>query len=277
MPTAEAGEASIHYEVVGSGAPVVLVAGTGYPGATWPQAVIDPLVERWAAVTFDQRGTGLSQGTDGPYTTRLFASDVAAIVDDLGLGPAHVIGHSMGGRVAQWLAVDRPDTVASLVLAASGPGHGGDTAHAGTGVPIRTVLRLVDEGYEGFIRGLQRRTFFTDGFADTHASAVSWLGDAFWQNRPDLENYLKHVIARQTHDSSGVLGAIRAPTLVIVGEEDTHEGDTGSHVDQSRYLAERIEGATLEMVPGVRHGLFWEHPERSMAPIVGFLVGVDGP
>ena len=69
-------------------------------------SMVDELARHFAVVTFDYRGTGETPGTPEEYTTRLFAADVRALIRELGRGPAHVLGHSMGGRVAQWVAID---------------------------------------------------------------------------------------------------------------------------------------------------------------------------
>lgn len=122
-------------------------------------------------------------------------------------------------------------------------------------------------GYQGFIRDLQKRTFFTEGFAAAHPERVQWLADAFWDHRPLLADYLKHVVARQRHDATGILATIGQPTLVIVGSGDTHVGDTGSHVVQSRHLADHIPGAAMVTIPDSSHGLFWE----ATAPTIGAI------
>lgn len=267
MPAIVSGDTNIHYQVRGDGPALLLIAGTGYPGATWGPDLVEPLAEDSTTIVYDHRGTGASPGTDGRYTTRLFAEDAAAVLRAVDAGPAHVVGHSMGGRVAQWLAFDHPGLVESLVLAASGPGHRWSDQQTTAGIPIPTVLRLVDLGYEGYIRERQRTTFFTEEFARNHPERVEWLGDAFWQNRPPLEDYLKHVVARQMHDATAILGELTKPAQVLAGQLDTHRGGTGSHVDQARFLAERLPRARLDLLPGLRHGFFWEAPALSVAAL----------
>ena len=251
----------------GPGAAVVLVAGTGYPGSTWPPDLVERLAVDRPVITFDHRGTGGTAGTPDAYSTRLFASDLAGLLDDLRTGPAHVVGHSMGGRVAQWLALDRPDLVVTLVLAASGPGQFTD-GHAQTaGIPVRTALRIAEAGYEGYMRDQISSSFFTTAFRAAHPDRVAWLVDAFWSDRPTLEDYLKHVAARQEHRTTERLAEIARPTLVLIGDEDTHVGGTGSHWEQSRYLASAIPNAELEVIAGAKHGFFWSHTDETAAAI----------
>lgn len=255
-----AGESQVAHELTGAGPPVLLVAGTGYPGATWPPAFVSRLAAEFTVIVFDHRGTGRTPGTAGPYSTRLFAADALGLLRRLALGPAHVVGHSMGGRVAQWMALDGAGSVRSLVLAATGPGPTDRAVHHCRGIPAQTTVRLTELGYDGYIRDLQRRTFFTDRFAAESPEAVEWLFQAFWRNRPSLEEYLKHVAARQEHDTVARTEEIDVPALVVVGELDTHGGATGSHVEQSAYLAEHLPHAELRIVPGVTHGMLWEKP-----------------
>lgn len=262
--TVDADGHSIAYELRGSGVPLVLVAGTGYPGATWPPQLLDPLARRHTVVTFDHRGTGRTAAWPGRYSTRLFASDALALIDGLGLAAAHVVGHSMGGRAAQWMALDRPDSVRSLVLAASGPGQFRADRPVTRGVPVHAAVELIEKGYERYMRDHVAATFFTPEFARAHPDVVAWLHDAFWRDRPDLENYLRHVVARQEHQTAERLAEIRAPTLILIGDRDTVVMGTGTHTEQSDFLLERIPGATKAIVEGAAHGLFWEKPERTV-------------
>lgn len=260
----------------GRGPAVLLIAGTGYSGSTWPTEFVGPLARRYAVVTFDHRGTGRTPGTPEAYSTRLFAADVAALLDELGIDAAHVLGHSMGGRVAQWLALDAPERVRSLVLAASGPGQF-ESGHRQTqGIPVATALGLVEHGYEVYMRDLITRNFFTAAFAEAHPERVKSLVRAFWKNRPGLEDYLKHVTARQEHRTADRLHEIGLPTLVLIGEADTHVGGTGSHWDQSQYLAANIPGADLGVIEDAKHGFFWSHPERTVELLTAWIDRIEG-
>lgn len=261
--------------VRGSGGPLVLITGTGYPGSTWPVELVEALAERYTVVTFDHRGTGRTAGTAGPYSTRLFAVDLVGLLGELGIDDAHVLGHSMGGRVAQWLALDAPHRVRSLILAASGPGQFDVSHHQTQGIPVAAAVRLVELGYEAYIRDLITRTFFTEAFATEHPDRVASLVDAFWTDRPALEDYLKHVAARQEHRTTDRLAEITQQTLVLIGDADTHVGGTGSHWDQSQYLAARLPRAELQVIGGARHGFFWSHPERTVELLTAWMDRIE--
>jgi pimeloyl-ACP methyl ester carboxylesterase len=261
MSIAEVNGTKIHYQVRGEGPPLLLVAGTGYPGATWllPEFV-DELAKAFCVIVFDHRGTGRTPGHESPYSTRQFAEDARSLLRHLGTGPTHVLGHSMGGRVAQWMALDEPALVRSIVLAASGSGGTGNPGQP-VGLPVDAMAAMVGEGYRGYMERHIRATFFTPAFAQTCPDRVHWLVEAFWDNRPNTRDYLKHIAARQNHDTSGMLSSIDVPTLVLVGDADTRRGPTGSHLDQSLFLHAHIPGAELETLPGLSHGMFWQGPD----------------
>jgi pimeloyl-ACP methyl ester carboxylesterase len=253
----------IAYELRGDGVPFVLVAGTGYPGATWSAEFVRPLLARHTVLTFDHRGTGSTPTSSGRYSTRLFAQDAIGLMDALGLPPAHVLGHSMGGRVAQWMALEHPGRIRTLILAASGPGQFRDDRPVTRGIPVQAAKEMIELGYERYMREHIRDTFFTPEFAKAHPDRVAWLHDAFWAHRPDLENYLRHVLARQEHQTADRLGELRMPTLVLFGDRDTKIMGTGSHVEQSEYLLTQLPNATKRVIEGAAHGMFWERPEST--------------
>ncbi|TNC25338.1 alpha/beta fold hydrolase [Amycolatopsis alkalitolerans] len=271
MPKVRVNGVDLSYEVRGSGPPVVLVAGTGYPGASWPARFLDALSRAHRVLTFDHRGTGASQDSDGPYSTRMLAEDALGLVDRVFGTSADVVGHSMGGRVAQWMALDAPASVRSLVLAATGAGPLPGTSRHETGLPPATVERMVEAGYERFIRDSQRNHFFTDSFAGQRPEEVDRLFSSWWSHRPSLRCYLKHVLARQQHDTVARLTDIRQPALVLVGEADTALMGTYSHLEQSHYLATALPRATLKVLPGLKHGLFWEAPRESARAVMSWL------
>jgi pimeloyl-ACP methyl ester carboxylesterase len=257
--------------VQGRGSAMLLVAGTGYPGGTWYPELVDRLAERHMVITYDHRGTGTTRGPVGEFSTRTLARDALGLLAALGVPEAHVVGHSMGGRVAQWMALDEPERVCSLVLAASGPGARPGTRGHTLGVPVATAAGMVEHGYQGYVRRVQRQTFFTERFAATRPEVVEWLACAFWADRPSVPDYLQHVAARQQHNTVERLAEIRQPTLVLVGDRDTHRRGTGSHLDQSQYLAEELPHAELVVLPGVTHGYFWEAPEVSAQVMLDWL------
>lgn len=260
MPVAQVGDLRMHYEVAGDGVPLVLVAGTGYAGATWLPELVDRLATRHLVLTFDHRGTGDTPSTPERYSTRGFAADAVGLIDALGLDSAHVVGHSMGGRVAQWMALDHPDRVRSLILAATGPGEWRTDKPVTRGIPLHTAKAMIELGYEAYMYDHIAATFFTPEFVDSDPDRVAWLVDAFWASRPTLEDYLRHIVARQEHQTADRLTELTMPSLVLIGDRDVHQGGTGVHWEQSAYLAEHLPSAEKAVVPDTSHGYFWQAP-----------------
>lgn len=256
----------------GSGRALLLIAGTGYAGDTWrlPElmAALEP---HRTVITFDHRGTGATPGTPGDYSTRLFAADAARLLDDLNLSGVDAVGHSMGGRVLQWLLLDRPELVGRAVMAATGPGQFDPARPVTRGIPLKPALMIAEEGFEAYIRFQIASTFFTPEFRASDPERVEWLIRAYLDTRPTIEDYFKHVIARQWHETTDRLLEISHPCLVLVGERDTHQGGTGSHWEQSQFLARHLPRATFASIADCAHGYFWQAPAVSAERVLEWL------
>ena len=261
MPEIRVGDLAMAYELTGSGDALVLVAGTGYPGGTWMPELVERLAVRHRVLTFDHRGTGRTPSTPERYSTRGFAVDAIGLMDALDLEASHVVGHSMGGRVAQWMGLDHPDRVRSLVLAATGPGEWREDKPVTRGIPLHTAKAMIELGYEAYMREHIAATFFTPEFAAAKPERVAWLVDAFWRDRPSLEDYLRHIIARQEHQTADQLGELTMPCLVLIGDRDVHQGGTGVHWEQSAYLADHLPDVERAVIPDTSHGYFWQAPD----------------
>jgi 3-oxoadipate enol-lactonase len=267
------GDIHLYYELYGQGSPLVLIAGTGISCASWRVFQVPEFSKHFQVLIYDHRGLGRSDKPDAPYSTRLFAKDCAGLMDALGIQGAHIMGHSMGGRVAQWLALDYPEKVRSLVLSGSGSGkYDNKLEDYPRGVPIETCVELIEKGYEKYQRDHWGPGFmFTDEFVREHPEVVQKFQDLIVDEVPPLKCYLGHIIARQCHETTELIHQIKAPTLVLVGSKDTREGGTGNHVASAKVLAERIPNAELVIVEGGKHGYLREMPEKGHPPILDFL------
>ena len=266
-------DVNLYYEIYGQGDPLVLIAGTGISCAPWRVFQVPEFSRHYQVVIYDHRGLGRSDKPDMPYSTRLFAKDCASLMDALAIPKAHIMGHSMGGRVAQWLALGHPEKVRSLVLSGSGSGkYRDDIEDYPRGVPIESCVELIEKGYEKYQHDHWGPGFmFTDEFVRERPEVVKKFQDLIVEEVPPLKCYLRHVIARQCHETTELIHAITAPTLVIVGSKDTREGGTGNHVASSQALAKKIPNAELVIVEGGKHGYLREMPEKGHPPILNFL------
>jgi 3-oxoadipate enol-lactonase len=131
----------IYYEVTGQGTPFLFLSETACDGAVWNIYQVPEFARGHCVVSVDYRGTGLSGKPAIKYSTEMFADDAATVLDHLGLEGAVICGHSMGGRVAQLLALNYPRKVSKLILASSGAAHPGDR-----GIPLRIAKEMVEMG-----------------------------------------------------------------------------------------------------------------------------------
>ena len=115
MPTAKAGDINLYYEVHGEGQPLLLIMGYGSNSGHW-FVILPHLVSRFKVIIFDNRGTGRSDKPDIPYTAEMMTGDIIGLLDAIGIGAAHVFGVSMGGMIAQELALRHPGRVKKLIL-----------------------------------------------------------------------------------------------------------------------------------------------------------------
>jgi pimeloyl-ACP methyl ester carboxylesterase len=192
-------------------------------------------------------------------------------MDHLKLSSAHLIGHSMGGRIALSLAQNFPGRVKSLIMAASGSGP---AARLGSdcvpGLPHRLVLDLVEMGFEKFIYHeiVESDTFFTKDYRERNRAKVEEFYRLAWATHAKLPEFIQLCIARHNFEGTHRLGDVRVPTLVLIGESDTIGSN---HIAQSKVLAERIPGAEMRMLKGQSHGFFWQTPEETNQVILDWV------
>lgn len=244
------------------GSPVVLVHGLGYGRWGW-EPVVDGLAERFPVVLLDNRGIGASDVPPGPYTADQMAGDVVAVLDALDADRVHLVGASLGGMIAQHVALARPDRVDRLVLVCTTPG--GAVARPMPAVTVELLQRMP-----------------TMDPADALRAAVdNALGDVTGPEREDLvDRVVAHrlatpqdpagwqaqVHAGTTHDLGEAVAEISCPTLVLHGDRDRVVDPANAEV-----LGRLLPHATVRMVPGGGHLWFWEDPTRFVAEVEAFL------
>ncbi|GGH36845.1 alpha/beta fold hydrolase [Microbacterium album] len=239
---------SLAYWTAGNGDPLVLIAGQSLDHTSWRIAV-ELLLPGRRLIVFDHRGVGHSgAGTPDRFDTRSFAGDVRAVLDATGVARADVLGHSMGGRIAQWLAIDHPERVRRVVLASTSAGD----AHGSPRTPD------ADDALRSGDRDRIAQVFFTrhpGWFA--HLLAIE----------PGAAIRSRHRRASRRHDALDELHRIGARTLILHGEADCLVP-----LDHARTLHDRIPLAELAVLRGARHGIVVEggpavrHIERFLSP-----------
>jgi pimeloyl-ACP methyl ester carboxylesterase len=199
------------------------------------------------------------------------ANDVVALLDHLEIGSAHVLGHSMGGRIGLEMALNFPGRVKSLIMAASGSGQ---AARPGPdcipGLPHWLVIRLVEKGFEKALREefCDTSAFFTDAFRKQHPDKVEEFFQLAWATHSNLSEYIHLIIARHNWEATHRLGDVRCPTLVLIGDNDSGRSN---HLAQAETLKNRIPDAELHVLKGQSHGFFWQAPEETNQVILDWV------
>jgi 3-oxoadipate enol-lactonase len=255
---AQLGELELHYVERGSGPALLLLPGIPAIASDWA-----PLAERLSGsrrvIAYDNRGSGASTVTPAPYTCAQLAADAVALLDELGIERADVFGMSLGGMIAQELALGWPGRVNRLVLGCT---HCGLEHAARPEREAGRAFALETDDWAERMRALAPFAF-ADG-AD--GELLSRFVEKKSRDVQDPEGYRGQIAAALAHDTYGRLPQIDCPTLILTGDGDRVIPGASSEV-----LHERIPGSRLEVVQGAGHLFFLERPEESLRLLEDFL------
>jgi 3-oxoadipate enol-lactonase len=243
---------------------MVLIQGLGLDRSGW-SPVVDGLAERFALLLVDNRGSGRSDAPTGRLAVRDMARDILAVLDDAQVARAHVVGASLGGMIAQELAIANGDRIVSLVLACTTPGWpfaypmpSGTLAllAATSGMPADVALRrhvestLAPETVKHHPELVERLVAV---HRTRHGAAAGWYAQ----------------LAAGSGFGSLRQGTIRAPALVLHGTADRVVDPRNA-----RLLADRLPDAQLVLLPGLGHLFFWEAPVQFVAAVTRFILSL---
>lgn len=263
MPYAENRGARIYWEKYGDGSDVLLIQGLGYTSDMWHRT-IPVLARRHRVIAFDNRGVGRSDVPRGPYPIELMASDAAAVLDAARADRAHLFGISMGGYIAQELALQAPDRLRSLILGCTGCG-GPNAVLAEQEVLDLLVTRAsmpVEQGIRVMI------PYIYD--PSTPRARVEEDLEVRMRTYPSEASYLGQLQGIMGWESCRRLGSIRLPVLVIHGTSDRLVPPANG-----RRLAEEIPGARLLMLPNASHVFFTDQPQAAHEAVLSFVAEVE--
>jgi pimeloyl-ACP methyl ester carboxylesterase len=225
--------------------------------------VLPGLAERFEVLLFDNRGIGESDAPPGPYTVEELAADAVQVLDEAGFGRAHVVGTSLGGMVAQELALSYPERVERLVLACTTPG--GADAHPMPEVTVRLMAEAAS-----LEPAVALRRFVENALSPTSVAKRPELVERIMAHRLRTAQapaaWAAQAAAGAGFDVGGRLGGLQSATLVQHGSEDVVVDPRNADL-----LAEQLPDARLERFPGCGHLFFWEAPERFVSSVAGFL------
>jgi pimeloyl-ACP methyl ester carboxylesterase len=258
VPEVAAGDLTMHYEERGAGPALLLVPGIPAIANDW-EPVAEPLSRTRRVIAYDNRGSGATTTTAAPYTTAQLAADAVALLDALAIDRADVFGMSLGGMIAQELALGWPERVGRLVLGCThcGLNHAAPPdREAGRAFALETEdwgERMAALAPFAFARGVDGE--FLRRFVEKKTGDVQ-----------DPEGYRGQLAAVLGHDSYDRLPEIQAPTLIVTGD-----GDLIIPAASSDPMHARIPGSRLEVIAGTGHLFFLERPAETLAVLEEFL------
>lgn len=249
---------SIHHQVDGAGPPLTLVHGVGARLESWDE-VVQRLAPRFRVIRLDLRGHGRSGPIEGACTLDDFADDVRHVWDQLGVTKSHLAGFSLGGLIAQSLALSDAHRIDKLLILSAVAGR---TEEERAKVVHR--LKLVQTEGIASVLGMAEERWFTPQFRAAHPEKVAARLKELRENDP--RSYAAAYTVFATGDLGGRLHDIRNPTLIATGENDI-----GSNVRMARMMHERIRGSTLRILPRLRHSVLVEAPDQVANLFLEFL------
>lgn len=248
----------IEWESHGDGPPLLLVQGLGYGRWGWGPFV-EPLASRYRVLVFDNRGIGGSDKPPGPYTATAMAGDALAVLDAAGVSRAHVLGASLGGAVAQELALRHAERLEKLVLVATMSGMA--NMHP---IPAQTMQLMAEA--PTLEPAVALRRFIENALEpEPDPALVEQLVELRTANPPDPAGWAAQAGIWSTFDVWDELPSIDVPTLVVQGE-----GDVVVDPRNAALLAGRIPGAQQKLVAG-GHLFLWNRPAEFAELVTEFL------
>jgi len=263
MPKMRVNGVQIYYEVRGEGFPLIMIMGLGGNIDWWDPRMIQELSKKFKTVMFDNRGAGRTDISDKKYTIRLFADDTAGLMDALGISRAHVLGISMGGMIAQELALNYPKKVAKLVLCSTTCGGAKSVLPSEEVMGILMADRSTLSQKE--VAKMTIPLVLTEDFAKKNPDLVELMIQQILKAPISNEAFTWQANACMEFDTHDRLPQIRAPTLILHGKQDILLPPGNGSI-----LAEAIPSAKHAYLEKSAHGLVEEMNEVINA-IIEFL------
>jgi 3-oxoadipate enol-lactonase len=261
MPKVKINGIDLFYDIKGAGEPLLLIAGFLCDHTYW-SLLMPSLISHYQVIRLDNRGMGRSSGSDNPYSIKQMASDVALLLDSIGIDKVHLVGHSMGGKIAQELVLAHPQKVKSLMLISSwakGDERFNSIIETWGDLSGNIDLKLYEKVVFPWI--------FTDEFYSIPGMIEGLIEFAIKYSLPPSTGTLyHHSRAILGNDTTERLKHIHCPTLVMVGKQDIL-----TPVKFSEQLAQGIPNAEIVVINHGGHGLLVESPDTVASVLLNFL------
>jgi pimeloyl-ACP methyl ester carboxylesterase len=264
MPKVKVGDINMYYEIHGEGEPLVFIVGLG---ANLSASFLDipAFSHRYKVVLFENRGAGRSDAPAVPYTMAMMADDTVGLMDVIGIDNAHIMGRSLGGMIAQHIALLHPRRVKSLILMSTdcgGPHYKSDPEYMNFFSDTEQMNKLSpEERYRQNMRWLVSQEFI-----DSNPAIIRESFDNQAQYPTPPQGFAGQMQAIEGHNTYDHLPEIKAPTLIIHGD-----ADQVNPMENARTLASRIPGAELVVMKNMRHLFMLEAQDETTRIILNFL------
>jgi len=258
MPAVKIKRIRINYQAKGEGEPLVII--NGFTGNIRDWLLQTPAFKkRFRVITFDNRGSGKSDKPEGPYSAKMMAQDTVALMDELGVKKAHILGFSMGAAIAQEIAINFPERVNKLILL--GAWSNNNDADSGLTPELMQATQLTPQRIPGAAMSLAiNSALYRLIFLPLKSMMNRRMGAAAYPGTLGQRDALL------THNTADRLKLIKAPTLVITGTKDRCVRPASSEP-----LARQIPGAKLVKIENGSHAVFLEMSRRFNKEIMSFL------
>jgi pimeloyl-ACP methyl ester carboxylesterase len=255
MPSVEANGTELHCLRAGEGEPLLLIQGMSATHLAWGRPFLEELEPGFETIVFDNRGMGLSGRAEIPFTIADMAADTAGLLDALELETAHVVGISMGGMIAQELALAHPERIRTLTIGASYCGGPNGSLMAPEDLQMLGAAMASGEREQVF-RAMWEINLSPEFRAeDSRFEAFAEMASSLPAPGPVIMQQMR---ACGAHDTHGRLAQIELPTMVVHGDADRLLG----HANGAE-IAAAIPGSRFETLAGAGHMFWWERPQRS--------------
>lgn len=264
MPIAKPdADVEINFAVTGDGPPLLLISGTGHDLTFWA-GQLDLLARHYRCITFDNRGTGQSSAPEPGYSLADMAGDAAAVLDHAGVAQAHVMGFSMGGHIAQELALAYREKVISL-----GIHHSWAEPDARLTSFQATRKALAQAGMRNELADISLLCLFEPAYFQAHRDDMVRRRTAMIAHMSDLQGWVGQLDACIRGDTSDRIGAIVVPTLVTASDRDMIVA-----IHRAEAIHAAIAGSRLVVMEGTGHVALIERPREFADICFGFLRGL---
>ena len=263
MPYANVNDINLYYEVHGEGEPLVFINGWFMPlGLFYP--LVPVFTKEYQVVTFDNRGAGKSDSPEGSYSLEIMAQDLAGLLDILGIRKAHFLGHSMGARIAEEMALSFPEKISSIILA--GPiTYSSEIGWKPEPVTEEEIEFWQEQSLEEWAWKLLSDRV-NDDFIPNKRELAKNLVNIIINSHGPMHARVGHTNASRLYDNYSRLPEITSPTLILAGREDRTVP-----LENILILKERIPGAELAVLDSVKHFMILEAFDESNRIILDFL------